>query len=549
MACKLTVPVKFPKDHKVSKAAKATADKDFLGCVRGCGNFYDPLGNCTYNSDGKRPREPIECSRAEKKEVIAPAAPSPVKTAKEKAAEEKSQKEKDDAEDMKAAKTLGLDLKSYRKFPDYLGKDIVRYAPYYAAIRMKAAAVIQFENMIAAKAGVSAAHLVKMDHDSLAQAAKKTLKPAQSTLDLAGLLSLVAVVSAHNSGPVARAGKLMVDKADLQRDATGSIPAEQAVNDLLVNKLCVRGTEWFLAFVAKRVESSSKDIHQYYRKAADGKAAKSSALASQPWPSRTAMVLFACGAQARKRDSATTSHPPLEEIMETALADIPFGDEPTPYDLTPLFTILGLLASVEDALGDMPNPEEKHLLESLDAMETWLTSRFNSYLATVVQGKSNLANEVAFLAQNKANTGAPSSQVDAPAPPPAAGGAGKPGRGRGSEQQQQGRGAPRGGRGGGRGGSGHPLADASTSDDVVHTPSAIAKGELAAASNAPPGDHKPQMKPGPTHPAGCPPSPPGDKVTGLHVKCANPACTSKPPPRPARTPYCVKCAPGLYPVK
>lgn len=184
--------------------------------------------------------------------------------------------------------------------------------------------------------------------------------PGGNVREFAGLLASMTAISKHN-GECESSLRITVQRDALSAGAAGSMQAEEALNEVALQRLLREGRKWFMVEVNKIREAHRSDAVNYI-KLDTAKNVRRSIL----WTDRFTRVLL------NSYINYLSSRPPtwVPSSMVAYLQapwDLPVRDAVSPLDLTGVLVQIGVLALVEqceqwDVLGEAVASVRAHIM-------------------------------------------------------------------------------------------------------------------------------------------------------------------------------------------
>jgi hypothetical protein len=218
----------------------------------------------------------------------------------------------------------------------------------------------------------------KLDEDIvLRELGSRCCLPGGNVREFAGLLAGMTAVSNFNCDKIGN-DRIIVPCSSLSAESSGVIPAEEALNEVAIQRLLREGRKWFMVEVGKIRDAHRSDPVNYIR-LDPAKGLRKSTL----WTDRYSRVLL----QSYYTFLTTRPHNfvPRSLIFYLSVVwEFPIRDSISPVDLTGILVQIGILSLVyqceqTDVLGD-----------SLGSVRAHLTAAFSSFQRDYVQSAANL---------------------------------------------------------------------------------------------------------------------------------------------------------------
>lgn len=196
--------------------------------------------------------------------------------------------------------------------------------------------------------------------------ASRCIFPGGRVREFAGLLSAITAIAAHNASG---ANVVTVPRSSMEEEAVGVTLAEEALNEVAVQRLLKEGRECFLREAGVIRERHRGDIVKYIRLDPTKDQRKAYA-----WPDRYTKILF-LSYQAFLQNRPPTWVPAALPQYLLCQWSFPLREAALPTDLTGIFVQLGVLSLVHqcehwDVLGESLAAAKAHIATAYRAFQT-----------------------------------------------------------------------------------------------------------------------------------------------------------------------------------
>jgi hypothetical protein len=215
------------------------------------------------------------------------------------------------------------------------------------------------------------------DDIALRELGSRCTLPGGGVREFAGLLASITAVGCFNRD-CAPGDRVLVQRSSLCAGATGVFLAEEALNEVAVQRLLREGRKWFMIEVGKIREAHRSDVVNYIR-LDSSKGIRRSVL----WTDRYSRVLLQSYLTFLASRKPTWVPSSLSDYL-SAPWEFPVRDSVAPLDLTGILVQIGVLNLVEQC-------EEWDLLgDTIGAVRAHLMGSFASFQKEYVQSSANL---------------------------------------------------------------------------------------------------------------------------------------------------------------